>query len=141
MVSTRGRLSSHRIAAALSHVVFFKGLVTDTTARPCWICGAPSNSREHKIKKSDLVRRYGSQAFKNVGGILLHSVEGEWRKVQGPRANILTYDPLICSECNNAKSQPWDSTYEQFERWLFENTETTLQRLRALPPKTEPLQS
>ena len=101
--------------------------MTDTTARPCWICGALSNSREHKFKKTDLVRRYGGQPFKNVGGIE-HSVAGEWRKVPGPRAKILTYDPLICSECNNAKSQPWDSAYEQFERWLFQNAATTLQR-------------
>jgi len=101
--------------------------MTDSTARPCWICGAPSNSREHKIKKSDLVRRYGSQPFRNVGGVL-HFVDGEYRKVLGPRAKTLTYDPLICSDCNNAKSQPWDAAYEQFEKWVFENAEIILQR-------------
>ena len=101
--------------------------MADATTRPCWICGAPSDSREHKIKKSDLVRRYGCQPFRNIGGVL-HFVDGESRKVPGPRAKTLTYDPLICSDCNNAKSQPWDNAYQIFERWLFENEKTLFQR-------------
>lgn len=100
--------------------------MTDNIVRPCWICGAPSNSREHKFKRSDLVRRYGNQSFRSGG--LLHFVDGKSRKVLGPRAKSLTYNPLICSECNNAMSQPWDYAYEQFEMWVFENSKTTLQR-------------
>jgi hypothetical protein len=38
------------------------------------------------------------------------------------------YEPLICSDCNNAKSQPWDNAYEKFEKWLFENAKIILQR-------------
>ena len=101
--------------------------MSNVTDRPCWICGAPSNSREHKIKKSDLVRRYGSQPFHNIGG-MLHFLDGVSSHVQGPGAKTLTYEPLICSDCNNATSQPWDRAYEMLERWLFENTSAILQR-------------
>ena len=95
--------------------------------RPCWICGAPSDSREHKIKKSDFVRRYGNQPFHNIGG-MLHFVNGLSSNVQGPGSKMLTYEPVICSDCNNDRSQPWDRAYEQFEKWLFENSSTILQR-------------
>ena len=101
--------------------------MTNVIDKPCWICGAPSNSREHKIKKSDFVRRYGNQPFHKIGG-MLHFVNGVSSNVQGPGAKILTYEPLICSDCNNNKSQPWDMAYEQFEKWLFENTSAILQR-------------
>lgn len=95
--------------------------------KSCWICGAPSNSREHKIKKSDLVRRYGNQPFNNIGG-MLHFANDVSSNVQGPSAKILKYEPVICSDCNNNTSQPWDRAYEQFEKWTFENASLIFQR-------------
>lgn len=101
--------------------------MNNSPIKPCWICGAPSNSREHKIKKSDFVRRYGKQPFNNVGG-LLHFKSGLCKNVQGPGAQILTYEPIICSNCNNNKSQSWDKAYELFEKWLFENSRSIFKR-------------
>lgn len=95
--------------------------------KPCWICGDPSNSREHKIKKSDFVRRYGNQPFHKISG-MLHFTDGVSRNVQGPSSKILSYEPIICSNCNDNKSQPWDRAYEQFEKWLFENSRSIFQR-------------
>jgi hypothetical protein len=95
--------------------------------RRCWICGAPANSREHKIKRSDLVRRYGRQSFQSLGG-MMHFLAGEANEVQGPSDKRLTYAPLICSDCNGTKSQPWDKAYAQFERWVFEHSSETLKR-------------
>jgi hypothetical protein len=93
------------------------------------MCGAPADSREHKFKKSDLVRRYGAQPFKEMGG-LAHFYHGEEivRNIQGVSAKLLTYDPIICSRCNNVVSQPWDQAYQQFESWLFNNSRVVLQR-------------
>jgi hypothetical protein len=95
--------------------------------KPCWICGDPSNSREHKIKKSDFVRRYGKVPFREIGG-MLHFKEGVSQLVQGPGSKILCYEPIICSNCNDNKSQSWDRAYEEFEKWLFENSSSILQR-------------
>ncbi|XCN72830.1 MAG: hypothetical protein Q3M24_21510 [Candidatus Electrothrix aestuarii] len=86
---------------------------------PCWICGNPSDSREHIFKKSDLVRRYGNVPFKNVGGVS-HFKDKRVQNVPGPKSKTLSYDPLVCSNCNNKKSQPWDKAYEVFEKWVFD---------------------
>jgi hypothetical protein len=29
----------------------------------CWWCGAPADSREHKMKRSDIVREYGKPPY------------------------------------------------------------------------------
>lgn len=97
---------------------------TDPT---CWICGARADTREHRIKRSDLARRYGNQPFKYVGG-MLHFVGEEAREVQGPNARPLTYESMLCRPCNNTTSQPWDRAYEQFERWLFDHETLVLDR-------------
>jgi hypothetical protein len=103
--------------------------MTDTASvRSCWICGAPADSREHKFKKSDIVRRYGAQPFKNVGGVFHCTPLREIKNVPGPSAKTLTYEPVICSHCNNVVSQPWDKAYQQFESWLFNNSSVILQR-------------
>ena len=95
--------------------------------KPCWICGDPANSREHKIKKSDFVRRYGHQSFHKIGG-MIHFKDSVNKNVQGPSSKILSYAPIICSNCNDNESQPWDRAYEQFEKWLFENSRLIFQR-------------
>ncbi len=59
--------------------------------------------------------------FKHVGGIL-HFKNGKCRNVPSPKSKIVSYDPIICSNCNNKKSQPWDRAYEIFEKWIFENS-------------------
>lgn len=95
-------------------------------ARPCWICGAPADSREHKIKRSDLVRAFGNGPFKDDGG-LLHFIDGQSpRELQGPNSNRLKYEPVLCGDCNSNRSQPWDKAYEAFIAWVFQNERATL---------------
>jgi len=91
------------------------------------MCGAAADTREHRIKRSDLVSRFGDQPFKHVGGVL-HFVREEVREVQGPNSKLLTYESMLCQACNNVKSQPWDLAYERFERWLFEHETLVLAR-------------
>jgi hypothetical protein len=93
----------------------------------CWICEAPADSREHKIKRSDLVREFGTGAFDD--GDLLHAVEGQrCRELQGPNSSRLKYQPVLCGDCNSARSQPWDRAYEAFNSWVFEHQRTVLSR-------------
>lgn len=94
--------------------------------RTCWICGVAANSREHKIKRSDLVRAFGNGPFKDAGG-LLHCVEGQSpRQLQGPNSRHLKYEPVLCADCNNTRSQPWDKAYEAFISSVFQNERVTL---------------
>ena len=100
---------------------------SNMTLPQCWICGAPANSREHRIKKSDLMRRYGRQSYRSMGG-MVHVIGGEPHDIQGPSDSRLTYEPLLCADCNNAKSQPWDKAYEQFECRVFEHSREILRK-------------
>ena len=95
--------------------------MNNESKKSCWICGAPSDSREHIFKKSDFVRRYGNLPFKHIGG-MLHFKNGKSRNVPSAKSKIASYDPIICAGCNNSKSQPWDKAYELFEKWIFENS-------------------
>ena len=95
--------------------------------RTCWMCGRTADSREHKIKKTDFVRRYGGASFKDIGG-LLHVKAGVETDVQGAGASVLKYPPVICSRCNTSTSQSWDRAYEVFERAVFENETEVLRR-------------
>jgi hypothetical protein len=37
----------------------------------CWWCGSPADSREHKLKRSDLVREYGRPPYAGHADLLL----------------------------------------------------------------------
>jgi len=81
----------------------------------CWICGAVADSREHKFKRSDLVRSSttwapGDQPY-IVGGGGLH-------RIQSPNSRIATFGKVLCGDCNSARTQPFDRAYETFSKWV-----------------------
>ena len=64
----------------------------------CWICGALADSREHKIKKSDLVRRHGNGPYK---GTVQHFNGKDSNNIPGPNSKILrTYPTNFCTHIN-----------------------------------------
>lgn len=76
----------------------------------CWWCEAEADSREHKWKRSDIVRIYGPGPY---GGELLWGNEhGQSRILQGSRSSELKYKATLCQRCNNARSQPLDRAYD-----------------------------
>jgi len=94
----------------------------------CWICGSHANSREHIIKKSDLIRAYGRGPYKGENG-LLHFRGGDLVNiVKGPNANCLKYDQSICHHCNTTFTQPFDKAYDLFVNWVMENENYVLKR-------------
>ena len=84
----------------------------------CWICGNKADSREHKIKKSDLISLYGKGPYKEP---LLLMKGKKAIKIQGPDQIHLKYKKTICSACNNVLTQPFDRAYELFVRYVLEN--------------------
>ena len=77
----------------------------------CWICGNQADSREHKIKKSAIVKTY-SKFFENSK--ILHLRNGKFSELQGPNSKKIKYDKTICSYCNNTKSQVFDKAHDAF---------------------------
>jgi hypothetical protein len=91
----------------------------------CWICRAPADSAEHKIKKSELVRVYGKGPW--IGGSApVHVRNGKVVPVQGPNSARLKYQQSLCHDCNTTRTQPYDLAYERFTSWLFENESVVL---------------
>lgn len=94
-------------------------------AARCWICGDLATTSEHKIKKSDLIRRYGAGPYRGDDAVV-RVRDGSQQVIQGPNSKRLQFRPSLCAACNNARTQPYDRAYQQFESWVFENEQIIL---------------
>ena len=97
------------------------------TERLCWICDEPSDTGEHRIKKSDLVERYGRGPYRNDEP-LVHVKEGQMRPLQGPNSQLVKYEKNLCANCNNSFTQPFDRAYEDFIPWVMRHEQDILKR-------------
>lgn len=77
----------------------------------CWICGAPANSREHKIKKSDLKAVIGSPPTQ-ANPIYIHTAARKNKRIGSLNADALKYAPSLCQLCNNTRTQPHDYAWQ-----------------------------
>ncbi len=93
----------------------------------CWWCGATADSREHKHKKTDLTREFGSGPYVGDSAIV-RVFDGELRQVQGPGSNELKFDRVLCAPCNNARSQPFDVAYDVLAGFVARNQDSILRR-------------
>jgi len=91
------------------------------------MCGAAANSSEHRIKKADLVRSYGTGPYHGPSAPV-HVRDGAVTPIQGPRAKKLKYSPSLCEQCNNARTQTHDRAYDHFVSWVLANEEPVLYR-------------
>ena len=86
----------------------------------CWWCGNKADSGEHKYKKSDILREFGRGAYKGKDEIA-RVIDGQSRKVQGPKSDELKFKKNICQKCNNQRSQEFDICYGQFTNYIKDN--------------------
>ena len=91
----------------------------------CWICGEFADTREHRLKKADLVRGYGPGPYR-AGSAPVRVRSGVILPVQGPGADVLKYSPSLCASCNNAATQPYDRAYDKFVTSVLTNEATVL---------------
>src|SRR5438045_3557865 len=100
------------------------------SGRSCWICRVgTADSREHKFKAADLRRFFGRGQWSS-SNLPVHGTGEETEPVRGPAARSLTFEPVICTTCNNRVSQPWDRAYDEFVAWYVANKETLLRSRR-----------
>ncbi len=89
----------------------------------CWWCQlAKADSREHKAKRTDLVRQFGPGPYKD----LISARDDKARPVQGPNSSLVKFKATMCSTCNNRRSQPFDEAYEQFTAYLSDHERAVL---------------
>lgn len=93
------------------------------TSGLCWWCeSAVADSREHKLKRTDLVRQFGRSPYKE----LISARDGRSRNIQGPNSALAKFKATMCEKCNNQRSQPFDLAYDQFTSYIHENEKHVL---------------
>lgn len=85
----------------------------------CWICGDIADTKEHKIKASDLAQHFGV--------ITQEDPAVRWPKdqrkqyIKSKKSPKFTFDSLICGSCNNDRTQPYDKSWESLSKYFFDN--------------------
>jgi hypothetical protein len=101
----------------------------------CWWCGKAGDSGEHKLKRSDVKRMFddkvSTQPVWRFSAAVGDSLSNQGKKVQGPNSGELKFPKVLCQECNNAQSQPFDKAYSLFSQYWCDNR-TRLLKAREL---------
>jgi len=82
----------------------------------CWICGDKAETREHRVKASDLRKRFGH--VNQNSPIYLHSNAERNVNVPGIKSDKLTYTALLCARCNNELTQAHDRAWSVMSDYL-----------------------
>ena len=91
----------------------------------CWWCANKADSREHRFKKSDIVREFGRGSF-DKGEVVKTAGDFDVDNglpIQGPNSTYLKFPKNICQKCNSESSQSFDICYDKFMTYLKENEE------------------
>lgn len=91
----------------------------------CWICGSTANSSEHKVKKS-VLKKIFAEDFNNKD--VIHYKNGKFSKFNSPDSKKIKYDKILCSMCNNDKTQPYDLAYDIFIEYIVNNYELIIEK-------------
>lgn len=94
--------------------------------RKCWWCGKYANTREHKIKQTDVANSYGKGSYRGNDNSPLLVREGKFKKrdfipIQSSKSDLLKFDYNLCEECNSQKSQKFDVDYDIFSKYVIDN--------------------
>lgn len=83
---------------------------------PCWICGNPATTREHKAKRSDLRAVFGTATQANP--LHYRDDKGIRRKIGSLDAKLTKFPDKICEHCNSARTQPHDRAWQTLSEAL-----------------------
>lgn len=96
----------------------------------CWWCGALATTAEHKYKARDLRRVQGASTEDGVYRAAEAGFSGVLHSLR--KGTAIRWSVSLCADCNNARSQPFDRSYDRFVDYLAENWDglMTARRLR-----------
>lgn len=82
----------------------------NSVEQTCWWCGDVADSREHRVKASQLRKMFETADYLMLGGKF-----GERpTRLNGVRAKPMLFPKVLCARCNNARSKPFDEAYDRF---------------------------
>jgi hypothetical protein len=83
----------------------------------CWICNKEDKlTGEHVIKRSDIKSVFGDKR-----ALFLHNDKRRNIKIQSIDSNKIK-SPVICNECNSARTKPHDDAWKQLSETLRAKT-------------------
>lgn len=82
----------------------------------CWICSDPADTGEHMIKVSDLKALFGHTSHDKPLYRRVNS--GPQETVPGVRSEKLKFRTRLCANCNNARTQRHDKSWEALAIYL-----------------------
>ena len=85
----------------------------------CWICGGDGTTGEHLIKASDLKSHF--KVISQEKPVYHNTFEKKNTLVKSVKSDKLKSDALICPNCNNNLSQPYDRSWETLSNYLRAN--------------------
>ncbi|MFC9790865.1 hypothetical protein [Rhodococcus sp. NPDC127528] len=93
-------------------------MTSDSSHPLCWWCGGIADSREHRVKASELRKMFIDSDHLFLGG-------GDRRpaKLKGPGAKAILFPKVMCRECNNTRSKPFDNAYDHFVQKIRDDPE------------------
>lgn len=77
---------------------------------PCWICGKPATTGEHKAKHSDLLAVFGHVS--QTSPVHYRDDKIGKRTIGSLNAKLTKFPDKICEHCNSARTQPHDRAWE-----------------------------
>ena len=83
---------------------------------PCWICGDPATTAEHKTKKSDLKSAFGKPTQKSP--IFYHDAQARNRRINTLDSKLVKSTGFLCEKCNTTRTQPFDRAWEHMSAHL-----------------------
>jgi hypothetical protein len=83
---------------------------------PCWICGGPGDSGEHKTKRSDLKAVFGRPTQQQP--LFFHDRTRKNQRVGSLDAKLLKSPGRICQNCNSTRTQPYDRAWETLSEYF-----------------------
>ena len=91
----------------------------------CWICGAPANSGEHRLKRSDARATFGPVSQERP--IYFNSEASTNVRLKTVNAPVLKFTVKLCEACNTRRTQPFDRSWERLARLLREQEANILE--------------
>jgi hypothetical protein len=85
----------------------------------CWICEKNANTGEHLLKRSDLSKIYKGVSQKHP--LYFHTGAKKNIPIGSLNNERFKSKALLCSDCNNRLTQPYDKAWEKFSGSLQDN--------------------
>lgn len=91
----------------------------------CWWCGGVADSREHRHKASILRRMWSDE------GLYLGRRGEDLYTLRSWRSDAVKFGKVLCQNCNNVRSQPFDKAYDVYAGFIQSNA-VSLNRARSI---------